>query len=235
MSFASRRQFLHLAAGTAALPAVTRKAWAQTYPTRPITLIVPYPAGGGVDALARVFADHMAASLGQTVIIENVSGAGGSIGVGRVARAAPDGYTLAVGTGDQFVVNSAIYALQYDVVKDFEPVTLLASSPFLIVTKNSVPAKDLRELIAWLEANHAKVSQGHNGVGGGQHLCGVDLQKKNGATWQFVPYRGAAPALQDVVGGQIDLMCPLPPPKESPNVAVASRADPDIPSLPIRL
>jgi tripartite-type tricarboxylate transporter receptor subunit TctC len=152
----------------------------------------------------------MAALLGQPLVIENVSGAGGTIGVGRVARATPDGYTLILGTGDQFVVNGAIYTLQYDLVKDFEPVGLLASSPYLIVTKNAVPAKDLKELIAWLKANQDKISQGHNGAGGGQHLCGVDLQKNTGARWQFVPYRGAAPALQDLIGGQIDLLCPLP-------------------------
>jgi len=187
-----------------------RSAPAQLYPSRPITMIVPYPAGGLFDALARILAEPMRVALAQTVVIENVGGAGGSIAVGRVARAAPDGYTLAIGSADQFVVNAAIYPLPYDVVKDFEPVALLISGPILIVTKTAVPAKNLKELMAWLKANHAQVAQGHNGSGGGQHLCGLELQRITGASWQFVPYRGAAPALQDVVGGRVDVMCPSP-------------------------
>jgi tripartite-type tricarboxylate transporter receptor subunit TctC len=203
-----RRRFLRLAAGAAAFSSISRIARAQAYPSRPITMIVPYPAGGLFDALARVLTEPMRAALSQTVVIENVGGAGGSIAVGRVARAAPDGYTVALGSADQFVVNAAIYPLQYDVVKDFEPVALLISGPVLIVTKTAIPAKNLKELIAWLKANHAKVVQGHNGSGGAQHLCGIELQRITGASWQFVPYRGAAPALQDVIGGRIDLMCP---------------------------
>jgi tripartite-type tricarboxylate transporter receptor subunit TctC len=180
---------------------------AQLYPSRLITMIVPYPAGGLFDALARILAEPMRGALAQTVVIENVGGAGGSIAVGRVARAAPDGYTVAIGSADQFVVNAAIYSLRYDVVNDFEPVALLISGPILIVTKTAVPAT---ELMAWLKANHAQVVQGHNGSGGAQHLCGVELQRIVGASWQFVPYRGAAPALQDVVGGRVDVMCPSP-------------------------
>jgi tripartite-type tricarboxylate transporter receptor subunit TctC len=205
-----RRQLLHLAATAAALPSILRIARAQAYPSRPITMIVPYPAGGLFDALARVLAEPMRGALSQTVVIENVGGAGGSIAVGRVARAAPDGYTVAIGSADQFVVNAAIYPLQYDVVKDFEPVALLISGPILIVTKTAIPAKNLKELIQWLKANHEKVAQGHNGSDGAQHLCGIELQRTTGASWQFVPYRGAAPALQDVIGGRIDLMCPSP-------------------------
>jgi tripartite-type tricarboxylate transporter receptor subunit TctC len=205
-----RRQFLHLAVGAAALPAVSRGACAQAYPSRPITMIVPYPAGGLFDALGRILAEPMREALSQTVVIENMGGAGGSIAVGRVARAAPDGYTVAIGSADQFVVNAAIYPLQYDVVKDFEPVALLISGPILIVTKTAIPAKNLKELIQWLKANHEKIVQGHNGAGGAQHLCGIELQRTTGANWQFVPYRGAAPALQDVIGGRVDLMCPSP-------------------------
>jgi tripartite-type tricarboxylate transporter receptor subunit TctC len=205
-----RRNFLHLAAGAAALPAVSSIARAQTYPTRPVTIVVPYPAGGLFDAIARVLAEHMRGTLSQTVVIENVGGAGGSIAVGRVARAAPDGYTLSIGSGDQFVVNAAIYPLQYDVVKDFDPVALLVSGPALIVSKTAVPASTLKELIAWLKANHEKVVQGHNGSGGAQHLCGIELQRAAGATWPFVPYRGAALALQDMIGGRLDVMCPSP-------------------------
>ena len=205
-----RRKFLQLAATAAALPAVSGIATAQAYPTRPITMIVPYPPGGLFDALARVLAEPMRAALSQPVVIENIGGAGGSIGVGRVARAVPDGYTVTVGSADQFVVNAAIYSLQYDVVKDFEPVALLMSGPTLIVSKTGVPSNNLKELIAWLKANHNKVVQGHNGSGGAQHLCGIELQRAAGASWQFVPYRGAAPALQDVIGGRVDVLCPSP-------------------------
>ena len=185
-------------------------ALGEVYPSRPITMIVPYPAGGLFDALARILAEPMRGVLAQTVVIENVGGAGGSIAVGRVAHAAPDGYTVAIGSADQFVVNAAIYPLPYDVVNDFEPVALLISGPVLIVSKTAVPAKNLKELMAWLKANHAQVAQGHNGSGGVQHLCGLELQRIAGASWQFVPYRGAAPALQDVVGGRVDVMCPSP-------------------------
>jgi tripartite-type tricarboxylate transporter receptor subunit TctC len=205
-----RRQFLHLGAVAVALLAVSCSARAQTYPSRPITIVVPYPPGGLFDALARALTEPMRAALSQTVVIENVGGAGGSIGVGRVARAAPDGYTLSIGSGDQFVVNAAIYPLQYDVVKDFEPVALLVSGPALIVSKTAVPANNLKELIAWLKTNHDKVVQGHNGSGSAQHLCGIQLQRAAGASWPFVPYRGAAPALQDVIGGRLDVMCASP-------------------------
>jgi tripartite-type tricarboxylate transporter receptor subunit TctC len=194
----------------AALMGSLGNATAEVYPSRPVTIVVPYPAGGLFDGIARALAESMRGSLSQSVVIENVGGAGGSIALGRVARAAPDGYTITVGSGDQFVVNAAIYPLQYDVVKDFEPVTLLMNGPNLIVSKNAVPAKDLKELIAWLKANHANVTQGHNGAGGALHLCGVELQRITGASWPFVPYRGAAPALQDVIGGQIDVMCTSP-------------------------
>jgi tripartite-type tricarboxylate transporter receptor subunit TctC len=150
-------------------------------------MIVPYPAGGLFDALARVLAEPMRGVFSQTVVIENVGGAGGSIAVGRVARAAPDGYTVAIGSADQFVFNAAIYPLQYDVVKDFEPVAVLINGPILIVSKTAVPAKNLKELIPWLKANHDRVAQGHNGAGGAQHLCGIELQRITGASWQFVP------------------------------------------------
>jgi tripartite-type tricarboxylate transporter receptor subunit TctC len=185
-------------------------AAAETFPSRPITIVAPYPAGGLFDAIARVLAESMRGKLAQSVIVENVGGAGGSIAVGRVARAAPDGYTIAIGSGDQFVVNAAIYPLQYDVVKDFEPVALLMDGPNLIVSKNAIPASNLKELIAWLKANHAAIAHGHNGAGGALHLCGIELQRITGASWPFIPYRGAAPALQDMVGGRIDVMCTSP-------------------------
>jgi tripartite-type tricarboxylate transporter receptor subunit TctC len=189
---------------------VATNATAEPYPSRPITLVVPYPAGGLFDALARIIAEPMRLALGQTVVIENVGGAGGSIALGRVARAAGDGYTLAVGSADQFVINAAIYSLPYDVVKDFEPVALLMVGPTVIVSPTALPTKDLKELAAWLKANQGKATQAHNGAGGVQHLCGLELQRILGASWQFVPYRGAAPALQDVVGGRVDVMCPSP-------------------------
>jgi tripartite-type tricarboxylate transporter receptor subunit TctC len=183
---------------------------AQDYPARPITMVVPYAAAGLFDVLARLLAEHMRKTLGQSVVVENIGGASGSIAAGRVARAAPDGYTIGIGSGDQFVINAAIYSLQYDVVKDFEPVALLMNGPLLIAGRNAVPASNLKELIAWLKANHATVAFGHNGSGGVLHLCGLALQRVTGASWPFIPYRGAAPALQDMIGGRLDVMCPSP-------------------------
>jgi tripartite-type tricarboxylate transporter receptor subunit TctC len=202
-----RRRVLQLAAGAAALPALAWNAWAQTYPTRPITMIVPYPPGGLFDVLARVLAEHMRKVLQQSIVIENVGGASGSIAIARAARAAPDGYTVAIGSEDQFVVNAAIYPLQYDVVKDFEPAALVTRGYLLVVGKKALPAKDLKELIAWVKANQATVAFAHNGACGVLHRCGLELQRAAGISSPFIPYRGAAPALQDVLGGRIDLMC----------------------------
>jgi tripartite-type tricarboxylate transporter receptor subunit TctC len=199
-----------LAALIGSIMASIGSAVAETFPSRPITIVAPYPAGGLFDAIARVLAESMRGKLSQSVIVENVGGAGGSIAVGRVARAAPDGYTIAIGSGDQFVVNAAIYPLQYDVVKDFEPVALLMDGPNLIVSKNAIPARNLKELVAWLKANQTAVAHAHNGAGGVVHLCGIELQRITGASWPFIPYRGMAPALQDMVGGRIDVMCTSP-------------------------
>jgi tripartite-type tricarboxylate transporter receptor subunit TctC len=201
-----RRQFLQLAAGAAAFPAVSRIAKAQTYPTRPITIVVPFAAGGGADAIARIIAERVRAHLGQTVIIENVTGAGGTIGVGRVARTAGDGYTLVMGSWSTFVANGAIYALPFNLLNDFEPVALVAIQPILIVAKKSVPANDLKGLIAWLKANPDKASAATTGVGSAQHVAAIYFQNKTDTRFAFVPYRGGAPAIQDLVGGQIDLM-----------------------------
>jgi tripartite-type tricarboxylate transporter receptor subunit TctC len=203
-------QIFAIGVALAALMGASGSTAAEVYPSRPVTIVVPYPAGGLFDGIARALAESMRVTLSQSVVIENVGGAGGSIALGRVARAASDGYTITVGSGDQFVVNAAIYPLPYDVVKDFEPVALLMNGPNLIVSKNAVPANNLKELIAWLKANQANVTQGHNGAGGALHLCGIELQRITGASWPFVPYRGAAPALQDVIGGQIDVMCTSP-------------------------
>jgi tripartite-type tricarboxylate transporter receptor subunit TctC len=199
----ARRTFLHLAASAATLPTVSRFAWAQTYPTRPVTMIVPYPAGGPTDTLARVLSEHMRMSLGQSVIIENVSGAGGSIGVGRAARSAPDGYTVGIGHWQTHVLNAASYKLQYDVVKDFEPVSLLADTPQWIVARKFLPAKDLNELIDWLKKNPGKATAGTVGVGGPE-ITGIYFQNMTGTSFTFVPYRGGAPLNQDLLGGQID-------------------------------
>jgi tripartite-type tricarboxylate transporter receptor subunit TctC len=180
-------------------------AYGQAYPSRPPTIVVPFPAGGPTDTLARILADRMGASLGRTVIIENISGASGSIGVGRVARAMPDGYTLSIGHLGTHVINGAIYPLQYDVLTDLEPIALLATNPQLIITKNSIAAKDLKELVVWLRENQEKVTVGISGVGTPSHVMGLYLQSRIGAHLQFVPYRGSAPALQDAIAGHIDL------------------------------
>jgi tripartite-type tricarboxylate transporter receptor subunit TctC len=200
-----RRQFLHLGAGAAALPIVSSIARAQTYPSRPITIIVPYPAGGPTDTIARLLGERMRAALGQPVIIENVAGAGGNIGVGRVARAAGDGYTLSIGHWGSHVVNGAIYMLPYDLLTDLEPVALISDGPQLIVAAKSVPAKDIKELIVWLKANPGKVMVGATGVGGASHLAGILFQNATGTNIQIVPYRGAAPRMQDMLSGQIHL------------------------------
>jgi tripartite-type tricarboxylate transporter receptor subunit TctC len=179
----------------------------ETYPARPITLVVPYPPGGVTDTLARLLADRMKTTLGQTVVVENVGGAGGSIGVGRVARAAPDGYTIAVGSSETNVLNAVSLALSYDVVADFSPIVQLPAYPFLIVSPNSVPAATLKDLVAWIKADPAKVTQGTVGYGNLQHVCGILMQQAIGVTWQLVPYRGGTPAMQDLLSGQFNLMC----------------------------
>jgi tripartite-type tricarboxylate transporter receptor subunit TctC len=198
-----RRTFLQLAGAAAVAPAFSRAATAQTYPNRPITMIVPYPAGGPTDALGRVVAERMRASLGQTVIIENVSGANGSIGTGRAARAKPDGYTIEVGGMGPHMLNAALYSLPYDVVNDFAAVSLLANTPYVLYGSKALPAKDLNELIAWLKANPNKASAGIATTS--IHLIAAFFQKESGTRFTLVPYRGGAPAIQDLVAGQIDL------------------------------
>jgi tripartite-type tricarboxylate transporter receptor subunit TctC len=200
------RQFLASLALTAAVLGAVGSATAQVYPTRPITMIVPLAAGGPTDTLARIVAERMRVSLGQPVLVENVTGAAATIGVGKAARATPDGYTISIGNWFTHVLNGAIYSLQFDVLKDFEPIALLASNPLLILAKNAMPAGDLKELIAWLRANPDKASEGTSGVGSVSHVSGVFFQNATDTRFQFVPYRGAAPAMQDLVAGQIDLM-----------------------------
>ena len=180
-------------------------AVAQSYPTRAITMVVPFGAGGPTDALARIVAERMRAPLGQTVVVENVSGASGTIGLTRVARAAPDGYTIALGNWPSLVVASAVMALPYDVQKDFEPIALLPNNPYIVVSKKDVPAKDLKGLIAWLKSAD-RVSAGTGGPGAGQHVSGLYFQNATGTKFQFVPYRaGSVDIMRDLVAGHIEL------------------------------
>lgn len=185
-------------------------AAAQTYPSRPITMIVPFAAGGPMDVVARVVAEGMRAPLGQTIVIENIVGAGGSIGAGRVARATPDGLTLSYGGWPTHVINGAAYSLSYDVLGDFEPVALAASAPWLILAKNGMPGDDLNGLIAWLKANPDKASAGHGGVGSASHVFGALFRVTTGTRFQLVPYRGNAPATQDLIAGRIDMLFDSP-------------------------
>jgi tripartite-type tricarboxylate transporter receptor subunit TctC len=203
------RQVLFAAALAAVLQSAT-SAMAQTYPSRPITMVVPLGVGGSTDVIARIMAEGMRASLGQPIIVENTTGAGGTIGVGRVARAAPDGYTIGIGQWGTNVASGAIYPLQYDLIKDFEPVALIATQPFLIVAKKSVPANNLGELIAWLKANANKASQGNSGIGTPSHVGGILFQNAIGVHLTMVPYRGAGQSMQDLVAGQIDVMLDTP-------------------------
>jgi tripartite-type tricarboxylate transporter receptor subunit TctC len=177
---------------------------AQTYPSRPITIIVPFPAGGSTGALARILIEPMQTALGQSIIIENIGGAGGSIGVGRVARAAPDGYTISLSHMGTHVFNGATMNLPYDVVNDFEPVALIADTPQAIVARKTFPADDLQGMIAWLKANPDKGTSGAVGIGGPSDVAAYQFQKQTGTTFQMVPYRGGGPLLTDLVGGQID-------------------------------
>jgi len=181
-------------------------AAAQTYPARPITMIVPFPAGGATDTLARYLAEQMRPILGQPIVIENAGGAAGSLGVGRAVRSPADGYTLSIGTSTTHVLTGGLYTLPFDLLKDLEPIIQIGSEPLLIVAKKSLPADDLKGLIAWLKANPDKASVGIAGVGAAGHLTGISLQKATDTKFQFVPYRGNGPAMQDLLAEQIDFM-----------------------------
>jgi len=201
-----RREFLHLAAGSVALPALSRVARADAYPSRPVTVVVPFAAGGGTDVFARILSEGMKNALGQPVIIENVAGAGGSIGVGRVVHASPDGYTLSIGTLTTHVLSGALYPLQFDLLADLAPIAELGYEPLLIAVKNALPVKNLKDMIAWLKANPDKATAGIPGAGSTGNLADLSFQKMTGTSFQFVPYRGDGPAVQDLVAGQIDMM-----------------------------
>jgi tripartite-type tricarboxylate transporter receptor subunit TctC len=189
-----------------AMLAFTGVAFAQNYPSHPITIIVPFSAGGPSDAMARILAERMKTSLGETILIENVTGAGGSIGVGRAVRSPPDGYTISFGHLGTHVANGAIYKLGYDLVADLEPVVLLPSNPMIIVSKNAVPAKSLKELLEWLKSRPTPPTAGTAGAGSGSHIAGLYFEKVADIRLQYVPYRGTAPALNDLVAGQIDII-----------------------------
>ncbi len=197
-----RRVALALLAVAAAGP-----AFGQAYPAKPINLIVPFAAGGPTDVMARIVGERMAKELGQQFVIDNVTGAAGSIAMGKLARATPDGYTIGIGHLGTNVVNGAIYKnLNYDLINDLEPIALLPSNPLLVVTSNQVPAKDLKELVAYLKANADKISGGTAGMGSGSHIGALAFFAVTGTNYQLVPYRGTGPAVQDLIANQIQIM-----------------------------
>src|SRR5215831_6158742 len=205
-----RREFLFLAGAGVTTLAVATVAAGQGYPSRPVIMVVPYAAGGPTDTISRIVAEGMRASLGQPVVIENVIGASGTIGAGRIAHASGDGYTVGMGNWSTHVLNSAIFPLGYDVLKDFEPISAIVREPLLVVGKKTIPANDLTDLIEWLRTNPGKASFGTTGSGGALHVAGVLFQNETGTRLQLVPYRGGAgPAMHDLVAGQIDLMIDL--------------------------
>jgi tripartite-type tricarboxylate transporter receptor subunit TctC len=193
-------------AAITALLALSAPAHADNFPSRPITIIVPFSAGGPSDAMARILAERMKTTLGEVLLVENVTGAGGSLGVGRAVRSPPDGYTISFGHLGTHVANGAIYKLGYDLVADLEPVALLPSNPMVIVSKNAVPAKSLKELLEWLKARPVPAAAGTAGAGSGAHIAGLYFENITGIKLQYVPYRGTAPAMNDLVAGQIDVI-----------------------------
>jgi tripartite-type tricarboxylate transporter receptor subunit TctC len=204
------RKIVVLAATLAAMVAGPGVTGAQTYPSRPIMLIVPLATGGSTDVIARIMAEGMRASLGQPVVVENVTGAGGSIGVGRVVRSPPDGYTIGIGQWGTNMANGAIYPLQYDLMADLEPIALVATQPFMIEARKTLPAADLKGLIAWLKANSDKATEGNSGIGSPSHVAGLLFQNTIGVHFQMVPYRSAGLSMQDLVAGQIDVLLDTP-------------------------
>jgi tripartite-type tricarboxylate transporter receptor subunit TctC len=200
-----RRQTLQLAAIIATL-SVAGLAQAQPFPSRPVTVIVPYAAGGPADALARILGERMRSTLGQTVVVENVTGASGTLALTRSVKSPPNGYTLSLGHVGSHVVSPAIFPLPFDVLTDLEPVALLPANSLLIVATKKFPADNLKDMIVWLKANPDKAAAGTSGAGGGSHVAGVYFQNRTGTKFSFVPYRGTAPAMADLISGQIDIM-----------------------------
>lgn len=182
----------------------------DVYPSRPITMVVPLGPGGSTDVIARLVAEGLRVAIGQSVIVENTTGAGGTIGVGRLLRSAPDGYTIGIGHSGTNVANGAIYPLKYDLLNDFEPIGLISTQPFLVVARKTLPANNLVELVAWLKANADRASEGTSGVGTPSHIAGVLLQNTLGVRWTLVPYRGAGQSMQDLVAGNTDIQLDTP-------------------------
>jgi tripartite-type tricarboxylate transporter receptor subunit TctC len=203
------RKLIFAAAIVATLPG-TPSAMAEGYPTRPIVMVVPLSVGGSTDVIARIVADGLGRVLGQTIVVENTAGAGGTIGEGRIARSTPDGYTIGIGQWGTNVASGAIYSLTYDLMKDFEPIGLIATQPFLIVARKSMPANNLKELIEWLRANAEKANEGNSGVGTPSHVGGILFQQAIGAHLTMIPYRGAGESTQALLGQQIDVMLNTP-------------------------
>jgi tripartite-type tricarboxylate transporter receptor subunit TctC len=201
-----RRRFLHLAAGAAALPVLPRASFAQAFPNRPITLIVPFPPGGSTDVAARIAADHMSRTLGQQIVVQNVSGAGGTTGSTRAMRSDPDGYTILIAALPMAVNRFLFRSLSYDSITDFAPVIMVCQFPNLLVVPNSSPVKSVKELIAHGKANSGKLTFASSGVGTSPHLSGELFKRMAGFEMTHVPYRGVAPALSDVIPGRVDMM-----------------------------
>jgi tripartite-type tricarboxylate transporter receptor subunit TctC len=202
----ARRQILGLAAMAVATPAGAGRAQAQPYPSRPITLIEPFAAGGPLDTMGRILAERMRVALGQPIVIENVPGASGTLGIARLARAAPDGYTIGHGSTPTHVFNSAVFKLPFDVEDAFQPIAPIGSGPLVIVVRTGLAANDLTEFVTWLKANPDKAVQGTGGVAATSHVAGIFFQQLSGTRFALVPYRGAGPAMQDLIAGQIDMM-----------------------------
>jgi tripartite-type tricarboxylate transporter receptor subunit TctC len=198
------------AVGIAVAVSLASTAYADNYPSRSIVMVAPLSVGGSTDIIGRIMAEGMGRQLGQTIVVENTSGAGGTIGEGRVAHSAPDGYSIAIGQWGTNVANGAIYKLNYDLMKDFEPIGLIATQPFFIATRKDVPANNLKELVAWLQANGDQTNEGHSGVGTPSHVAGLLMQQAVGTKWTMVPYRGAGEASQALLAGQIDLLLVTP-------------------------
>ena len=194
------------AVALAAMISSATAADAQTYPSRPITIIAPFPPGGPLDTIARLIAEPMREVLGQPVVVENIAGAGGNLGVGKLARAEPDGYTVGIGQWSTHVVNAVTYNLPYDVQTDFEPIALLTITPQLIIARKDFPANDIKGLLAWLKANPDRATAATVGAAGGAQVSAIYFQKATGTTFRFVPYRGGGPAVQDLAAGRVDLM-----------------------------
>ena len=208
MKLRHRRQFLHLAAGTVALPVVARTAWAQAYPTRTITLVVPFAAGGSFDVIARVITPRLSEILGQQVVVENVGAAAGIVGVNRVAHAVRDGYLVLLGTVGTHAYNPALYKkLPYNPASDFAPVGLVAEQPLVLISRKDFPPNTLPEFVAYAKANAAKLQYGSAGVGSTTHLACALLNVAAGINVTHVPYRGAGPAIADMIGGQVHYVC----------------------------